>query len=82
MREGKCSRCGSLTVFAKQNGLQLGEDINGVRVYTSWATGTSPTVVFVCVTCGYFEHYLIDRNKLDEVARTWEQVVPSEIKNT
>ena len=27
-----------------------------------------------CMTCGYFERYITDRGKLDEVAQKWEKV--------
>ncbi|HEX8457981.1 MAG TPA: hypothetical protein VF656_11845 [Pyrinomonadaceae bacterium] len=74
MRDGKCRSCGALTVFAKQNGLQVGGHSGGVFIYTSWATMPAPAVAFVCTSCGYFEHYVIDRKKLEEVARTWTRV--------
>jgi predicted nucleic-acid-binding Zn-ribbon protein len=76
MRDGKCRSCGSQSVFARQNGIKIGDVAHGVFVYTSWATTPVQTVAFVCAGCGYFEHYVTDQQKLAEVARTWTKVTP------
>lgn len=76
MRDGKCRSCGSLSVFARQNGIKIGDAYNGVFVYTSVVTLPAQTVAFVCVGCGYFEHHITDQRKLAEVARTWDRVEP------
>jgi hypothetical protein len=60
----------------KQNGLQVGEYIRGVFIYTSILTRPSPLVTFICSTCGYFEHYVNDPGKLAEVAKTWVKINP------
>ena len=77
MRDGKCRSCGALSVFARQNGIKVGDAANGVFVYTSWATSPVQTVAFVCASCGYFEHYVTDQQKLAEVAQTWTRVTPA-----
>ena len=74
MREGKCSRCGSNTVYARQNGLQIGEHSQGVIIFTSWLTTPTPTVTFICTSCGYFESFITDQKKLNEVAQSWAKV--------
>lgn len=76
MRDGKCRSCGSPSVFARQNGIKVGDGSNGVLVYTSWVTLPVPAVAFVCASCGYFEHYVTDQQKLAEVAQTWTRVPP------
>ncbi len=73
MRNGKCPKCGSATVYAKTNGLGFG-DSDGVLVYVGLLTRQSPAVAFVCITCGYFENYIADPGKLAEVAKTWQKV--------
>lgn len=75
MRDGKCRSCGSLTVFARQNGIKIGDATNGVYVFTSLWTMPVQTVSFLCASCGYFEHYITDRQKLSEVAQTWTRVI-------
>jgi hypothetical protein len=74
MRDGKCRSCGSLTVFARQNGIEFGDTANGVLIYTSLWTTPVQTESFLCASCGYFEHYVMDRQKLAEVAQTWTRV--------
>jgi hypothetical protein len=73
MKSGTCQKCGSDSVFSKTNGLGFG-DTNGVFVYVSPMTRRSPTVAFICGSCGYFENYLTDSGKLAEVAKTWDKV--------
>jgi DNA-directed RNA polymerase subunit M/transcription elongation factor TFIIS len=74
MRDGKCRSCGSLTVFARQNGIRVGDAPSGVFIHTSLLTTPVHTVSFLCASCGYFEHYVTDRQKLAEVAHTWTRV--------
>ncbi len=71
MRYGKCRSCGSLTVFAKEDGIKLGD---GVMIYTSWLTSAVQTMDFICTSCGYFEHYVVDQKKLADVAKAWTRV--------
>jgi predicted nucleic-acid-binding Zn-ribbon protein len=73
MKNGICPKCGSASVYFKSNGLGFG-DSNGVFVYVSKLTRRSPTLAFVCGACGYFENYITDPGKLDEIAKTWPQV--------
>jgi hypothetical protein len=58
----------------KQNGMQIGEHINGVYVHTSMITKISPLACYICTNCGYFENYLVDPNKLADVAQKWKKV--------
>jgi len=76
MQSGTCVKCSSATVYMKQNGLQVGEYIRGVFIYTSILTRPSPLVTFICSNCGYFEHYINDPGKLAEVAKTWVKINP------
>ena len=73
MKNGICIKCGSDTVFSKTDGLGFG-DTNGVFVYVSILTRRSPTVSFICSSCGYFENYINESGKLVEVAKTWQKV--------
>ncbi len=74
MKNGKCPKCGSATVHSKPNGIGYGNSNGRVSVYISMMTQPSPTVAFVCITCGYFEVYIADPSKLAEVAKTWQKV--------
>ncbi len=74
MRNGHCPKCGSTTVHSLANGLQPGgrrEYIGFNGVYTGVAVQS-----LVCATCGYYENYLTDPQKLAEVAQKWPVVPP------
>jgi hypothetical protein len=43
-------------------------------VFTSAFSMPTPTEDYVCTTCGYFESYIADQGKLNEVAQKWEKV--------
>lgn len=78
MRNGICPKCGSATVHSKTEGLKYAVAKGVVFVYTSRLTMPSPAIAYVCTTCGYFENYIADQNKLSEVAKNWPQVPPHE----
>jgi predicted nucleic-acid-binding Zn-ribbon protein len=73
MRNGVCPRCGSATVYSQAGGVHVS---GGERIYvpTSRIDKAVPFVSFVCTTCGYFENYIADQNKLTEVAQKWQKV--------
>jgi hypothetical protein len=72
MRDGRCSKCGSTTVYSQAGGVFFYN--NTVHVHTSALDRAVPFVSFVCASCGYFENYIADGAKLAEVARTWAKV--------
>lgn len=74
MRSGTCMRCGSKTVYSKTNGVNSS---GGIYVYTGAITRVVPFVTFMCSTCGYFENYVADARKLEEVAQKWDRVLVS-----
>ena len=70
MRDGKCPKCNSTTVYVKRKGMSFGD--SGVHVLTSeWVSKPMTLDYYICTTCGYFESYLVDKVKLDAVAREW-----------
>ena len=73
MRDGKCPKCSSTTVYTKQGG--VGD--THIHVHTTFVSLPVEVVSYVCTTCGYFENYITNRDKLDDVAKKWEQVLPS-----
>lgn len=72
MRNGQCPKCNSATVYARTKGIYFSKEILYVET-GNWITD-SPFVSFICASCGYFENYVADRDKLAEVAKTWEKV--------
>lgn len=74
MKTGQCPKCNNQTVYKKtENGISYGS-AKGVYVYTSAVTMPSGSEDYICTTCGYFERYIIDREKLDAVAKKWDKV--------
>ena len=72
MRNGQCPKCHSATVYSKSDGIYF---YSPTRF--SVDTGSferAPYVAFICTSCGYFENYVADQHKLDEVAKTWPKV--------
>jgi hypothetical protein len=74
MREGKCPKCSSVTVYTRKGG--VGD--THIHVDTSFLSLPVEIISFVCTTCGYFENYISDRDKLADVAKKWERVPTTE----
>lgn len=73
MRDGTCPKCGIQSVFGKRNGMKFGEE--DAMVFTSGkVTRPTPIDYYVCVHCGYFETYLADPTKLEQIARAWTKI--------
>jgi len=70
MRNGQCPKCNSTTIYVKPEGLYFGD----VRGYLSVNGKATSYVSFICTTCGYFENYLIDPKRMEEVAKQWQKL--------
>ena len=77
MKNGKCPKCNSQSVYTKRNGI--------VRVVTDppcgvYVEGLSrinfPTDidVYICTDCGYFEEFVIDKAKLSKIKGKWDKI--------
>jgi hypothetical protein len=68
MRNGKCSKCGSATVYTQANGV-----VGHSREYISLDSVNYPVnvVTFLCGSCGYYENYISDVKKLGEAVQKW-----------
>ncbi len=73
MKNGKCPQCGATTVHSRPGGLGFG-NTDKVYIYTGTMGKPSTTRAYICVTCGYYEVYLTDKDFLGEVARSWPKV--------
>ncbi len=79
MKNGKCPKCGSATVYTRENGVTFDSDGFGAQVDTgSWTAKSSKTISYLCTACGYFENYIADPNTLAEVTKNedWKAVPP------
>ena len=74
MKEGKCPRCGSIQVRKQQNGLQGGAEMKTAVWNDKYVTEPANIVTYLCIYCGYFENYLLDRALLSKATQKWTQV--------
>ncbi len=81
MRDGECPKCGSHEVFVSTwpGGLCDGS-VESLHVTTDSGDPRDEGRFYVCVECGFLEHYL-DENVLAKIAaipngRNWSKVVP------
>ena len=72
MKDGKCPKCGAASVYSRTAGLSRGD--GGFHIYTSGTSKPTKLTDFVCTSCGYFESYIPDAEKLQEVEKTWSKV--------
>jgi len=65
MKNGQCPKCNSSNVFKMQNGIYWG---NGyLRFVGSRPLMNTNCDSYVCIDCGYFENYIVDREILQKV---------------
>jgi hypothetical protein len=75
VRSGTCSKCASTEVHGARGNFSWGSE-QGVRIKTSPLVRGTLVDTYICVRCGYFEHYIADADKLAEVARSWARITP------
>ena len=75
MKNGKCPKCGSATVYTKEKGVYIGNGMTVINTGGILLTNDS-TVSYLCTNCGYFEIYFTNLDKLAEVTRNkgWKLV--------
>ena len=75
MKNQKCPKCGSTEIFS------------GINVYPKSGPFTSNSIPisltsiaaldnYVCIACGYVEHYIADSGKLKEISEKWQKITP------
>jgi predicted nucleic-acid-binding Zn-ribbon protein len=69
MKSGTCPKCKSAAVYKRTKGMSLGE--GGVHVYIASQMISKPVQVdhYICAACGYFEMYVADKARLEQVAK-------------
>jgi rubredoxin len=72
MKSGTCPKCKAQSVYNKLGGISYGD--GAFHVYTGAISRGMRVDSYVCANCGYFEAYVPDPAKLQEVAKTWTKV--------
>ena len=76
MKDGKCPKCNSATVYTKRQGIRFASDdyfyvhISSERMSPSFKEVDH----YVCTTCDYVEIYLEDKARLEAIAKDWNKV--------
>ena len=85
MRRGSCVKCGSATVRAAKNGVEMGDQPSRTFLRPHVGPGFRGMVrnqeaelwAFACTTCGYLELHLVDPSSLAFIAQQWVEVPPA-----
>ncbi|HYF65900.1 MAG TPA: hypothetical protein VD886_23925 [Herpetosiphonaceae bacterium] len=71
MKTGTCPKCQSRTVRAKNEAVS----VQNKSIYIEVGMLSRGYVrVYVCVTCGYLEQYVLDAEDLPKIAQKWPKV--------
>jgi predicted nucleic-acid-binding Zn-ribbon protein len=74
MKNGQCPRCGSNNIYMRRQGIEYERNMKlGITIRTNEGGGPIPLDNYVCTDCGYFESYITDRGKLEQIARQWDR---------
>lgn len=80
MKKGHCPKCTSekVVVSAGKGGVGFADSLISILFGRGWA-GTQKWITYLCLNCGYFENYVEDREKLDQIQvdpekRGWKNV--------
>ena len=75
MKDGKCPKCNATTVYTKTKGITFGSGGLYVDISSEWASKSVKEVdYYICISCGYFESYLVDPGRLQAIAKDWKKV--------
>ena len=75
MKSGQCPRCKANTIYLRKQGIEYERSMQlGILIRTDEGGGPIPLNNYVCTTCGYFENYIADKTKLEQIAAQWEKV--------
>ncbi|HUF83445.1 MAG TPA: hypothetical protein VMQ81_02520 [Acidimicrobiia bacterium] len=72
MKDGNCPKCSSTDVRTaeRRSDFSWGDAAPSVRFGPSY----SEVDTYLCIACGYVEHYVADPAKLADVAASWPSV--------
>ncbi len=71
MRDGTCDKCGTAAVMQRTGGIYPAGGTANPTVFVNDGTMVQRTVdyeTFLCTACGYYENYVTDVGKLQNVA--------------
>jgi predicted nucleic-acid-binding Zn-ribbon protein len=76
MKNGTCPKCSQNTVYSSKKGITFAsagamyiQNLKGFMIMPLKEYSD-----YVCTSCGYFETYIDDEDKLGEIANQWSKV--------
>lgn len=72
LKDGNCPKCGSGEVYSGAGLLLKGGPFASNSIPVS-LTSLAPMDNYVCVNCGYVEHYISEPSKLKEISKKWDK---------
>lgn len=89
MKDANCPKCGSGEVYSGVELIVKDGPIASILKGGPFASNSIPISLssmapidnYVCVNCGYVEHYISDRAKLKEIAKKWDKAFPNKPGN-
>lgn len=76
MKNGVCPKCSQNTVHSSKEGLKY-HSAGAIYVQNLKSVFVMPLkdyTNYVCTSCGYYETYITDEGKLEEIAGKWDKV--------
>jgi len=80
MKKGQCPKCKSENVATSgdKGGVGFDDSLMTILFGKGWA-GTQKWATYLCLDCGFYENYVEDREKLDQIQsdlekRGWKKV--------
>jgi hypothetical protein len=78
MKNGKCPKCNSTNVFMNIYGVEWSDEAGWLTIWMGSQKERSAKQSrydsYICVDCGYFENYILDKEILHEVQTKWNRV--------
>lgn len=76
MKSGKCPKCSQNTVYMSRKGITFHSN-SAMYIQNLKSIMTVPFDNYnnyVCASCGYFETYIDDKEKLSEIQKHWSKM--------
>src|SRR5688500_7704740 len=79
MKNGQCPKCNSREVYSSIDGGGIGDGFSVQVLDGDSMKSTRQWQTFLCVTCGYYENYLLDGTKIARIVENpqkagWKKV--------
>jgi hypothetical protein len=76
MKKGVCIKCGQKTVYKSTEGIKfsIGGGLYIENLKNTFNTPVQDYDIYICTTCGYYETYIFETDKLKKIESHWEKI--------